>query len=94
MIQFIKNEYAAEIILVTSVCFESPAENAAINTFYQKLAELSEMLSLPLAKVHDHWQEKLQKGISYDSIVKNDYVHPTEAGYQLMAEAIWSVFKS
>ncbi|MBT4290471.1 MAG: hypothetical protein HOD92_24350 [Deltaproteobacteria bacterium] len=93
MIQWIQNEFAAEIILVTSVCFKAPGENAAINIFYQKLEELSEKYSLPLAKVHYHWQTELQKGTPYDSIVKNDYVHPTEAGYQLMAEAIWSVFK-
>lgn len=94
IIQLIKKEYSAEIILVTSVCFITPGDNAAINTFYQKLAELAEDYGLPLVKVHDYWQLKLDQGIPYDSIVKNDFVHPTEAGYQLMAEAIMQVFES
>jgi acyl-CoA thioesterase I len=94
MVHLIQEKYSAEIILVTSVCFVTPGDNAAINTFYQKLAELSEDYGLPLVKVHEYWRSKLDKGTPYDSIVKNDYVHPTEAGYQLMAEAIMQVFES
>jgi acyl-CoA thioesterase I len=94
MIHLIREKYSAEIILVTSVCFVTPGDNAAIKTFYQKLAELADEYALPLVKVHDYWQLKLDQGTPYNSIVKNDYVHPTEAGYQLMAEALMQVFES
>lgn len=92
MIQSIREKPTIEIILVSSVCFNSPRENADINPYYDKLDILSKTYSLPFAKVHEYWRTSIDGGTPYNSIVMDDMVHPTEKGYQLMAEAIMKLF--
>ena len=92
MIKTIREKSTIEIILVSSVCFNSPRKNADISPYYDKLNILSKTYALPFAKVHEYWRTNIDGGTSYNSIVMDDTVHPTEKGYRLMAEAIMKLF--
>jgi lysophospholipase L1-like esterase len=46
----------------------------------------------PLPLVHAYWKEKIAAGVDFRSLVQYDLVHPTVAGYRLMAEAIMKLF--
>jgi lysophospholipase L1-like esterase len=92
MIQTIREKPTIEIILVSSVCFNSPRENADINPYYDKLDILSKTYFLSFAKVHEYWRTNIDGGTPYNNIVMDDMVHPTEKGYELMAEAIMKLF--
>jgi lysophospholipase L1-like esterase len=92
MIERIRSATGADIILVTSVCLNDEREDRFIDQYYDKLEKLSEEYGLPLAAVHKYWKEKIREGTEFRRLVQYDLVHPTEAGYKLMAEAVMKVF--
>jgi lysophospholipase L1-like esterase len=92
IIEQIKNETQAEIVLITSICLGNTSENEAANRFYKKLDDLSKENGLPIARVHEYWKRRIQEGTEFRKLVQFDLVHPTVEGYRLMAEAIGEVF--
>jgi lysophospholipase L1-like esterase len=54
---------------------------------------MAEKFGLPVARVHEHWRRQVQSGaVDFQELVQFDGVHPTVAGYRLMAEAVMEVF--
>lgn len=92
IVEQIRNETQAEIVLVTSVCLGNTSENEAANRFYSKLDDLSRENGLPIARVHEYWKRRIQEGTEFRKLVQFDLVHPTVEGYRLMAEAVGEVF--
>lgn len=82
----------ADIVLVTSGHIGDHEENHFAEEFYEQLETLGESNGLPVARVHEYWREKIAAGIDYRSLVQFDLVHPTVAGYRIMAEAIMRLF--
>ena len=82
----------ADIILVTSGHIGDHDENHFAEEYYAQLESLGETNGLPVARVHAYWKEKISEGIDFRSLVQYDQVHPTVAGYRLMAEAIMQLF--
>ena len=83
---------AADIVLVTSGHLGDDGENDYVEEYYRQLEELGEAFGLPVARVHAYWKEKIDEGVDFRSLVQYDLVHPTVAGYRLMAEAIMQLF--
>ena len=92
IIEQIMNDTQAEIVLVTSICLGNTSENEAANKFYRELDERARENGLPIARVHEYWKRKIQEGTEFRKLVQFDLVHPTVAGYRLMAEAVMEVF--
>ncbi len=92
IIDRIRENTDAEIILLTSVHLGESRDNATAAPFYAKIEELAAENSLPVARVHEYWRKKIQEGVEFRSLVQFDMVHPTVEGYRLMAEAIMEVF--
>lgn len=92
IVERIRDGTQAEIVLVTSVCLGNTSENEAANRFYAKLDDLSGENGLPIARVHEYWERKIQEGTEFRKLVQFDLVHPTVEGYRLMAEAVGEVF--
>jgi len=82
----------AEVILVTSVHLLDSAEFALAKRFYDCLEKLANEYDLPIARVHEWWKKKIDEGEDFAHLVQYDGVHPTERGYELMAEAIAALF--
>ncbi len=92
IIDRIREDTNAEIILITSVHLADARDNAIAEPFYAKIEELAAENSLPIARVHEYWRKKIAEGVEFGSLVQFDRVHPTVEGYRLMAEAIMEVF--
>lgn len=82
----------AEIVLVTAGHVGDFGERHFAEEFYAQLEQLGEANGLPVARVHEHWKQKLRDGVDFRSLVQYDMVHPTVAGYRIMAEAILQLF--
>jgi lysophospholipase L1-like esterase len=82
----------ADIVLVTSGHIGDHGENHFAEEYYEQLESLGETNGLPVARVHAYWKEKIAAGVDFHSLVQYDLVHPTVAGYRLMAEAIMKLF--
>jgi acyl-CoA thioesterase-1 len=92
IIEKIRKAGDAEIILVTSGHLGDHGENDFVEEYYRQLEELGDTYGLPVARVHAYWKEKIDAGVDFRSLVQYDLVHPTVAGYRLMAEAIMKLF--
>jgi acyl-CoA thioesterase-1 len=93
IIEQVKENNQAEILLVTSVYFCMYEQyNQQIAMFYSILNECARIYDISVANVHEYWKMKIQSGMDCFSLVQPDGVHPTEIGYQLMAEAIIPFF--
>ncbi|HSV96671.1 MAG TPA: SGNH/GDSL hydrolase family protein [Spirochaetota bacterium] len=92
IIDRIRENTDAEIILLTSVHLGESRDNAIAAPFYAKIEELAAENSLPIARVHEYWRRKILEGVDFRTLVQFDQVHPTTEGYRLMAEAIMDVF--
>ncbi len=83
----IREQTSAEILLMTSSALEGH-DWLMTEKYYIALEEVADEESVPLAKVHTYWEQKISEGTDFRSLVQHDLVHPTEEGYQLMAEAV------
>ncbi len=88
----IRENSNAEIALVTSVALLNQEENIIAEEFYDEILECGERYNLPVAAVHEYWKEKISSGIRQSLLVQSDGIHPTEKGYELMAEAVFKLF--
>jgi lysophospholipase L1-like esterase len=88
----IKDRLNSEIALLTSVAIQDKSMNKVANDFYKKISESGEKYNLPVITVHKYWEQKIAEGIKHSLLVQYDGVHPTEKGYELMAEAVFELF--
>jgi lysophospholipase L1-like esterase len=88
----IKDSLDAEIALLTSVAIHDSSMNKIANEFYMKISKSGEKYNLPVISVHKYWEKKISSGIKHSQLVQYDGVHPTEKGYELMAEAVFELF--
>lgn len=87
IIKRIKEKSNAEILLLTSSALQDRSREI-INTYYQALTDAAEEEHVQIALVHKYWELKIKEGVEFSTLVQSDYVHPSEAGYRLMAETI------
>jgi acyl-CoA thioesterase I len=82
-----------DIILITSGYLGENSDNLHMEEYYQQLESLGEEYGLSIARTHEYWKMKVKTGIELNSLVQYDNVHPTVAGYRLMAEAVMQLFE-
>jgi hypothetical protein len=92
IIDILKAQTSAEIILVTSVFMANNEEMDFVEPFYVAMISLAEFNQIPVARFHRLMQEKITLGLSFESLVLDDMVQPYEKGYNLMAETIMQLF--
>ena len=88
IVEKIRSDTDSEILLITSVSLGTRREEELVYGFYQRLVDVSETEGVPVALVHEYWKRRISEGIDFNTLVQADQVHPTEAGYRLMAEAV------
>jgi lysophospholipase L1-like esterase len=88
----IKNRLNSEIVLLTSVAIQDNNMNKVANKFYMKISESGKKYNLPVIYVHEYWEKRISSGVKHSQLVQYDGVHPTEKGYELMAEAVFELF--
>jgi acyl-CoA thioesterase-1 len=88
IVERIKADTEAEILLITSVPIMYEASDAMAERFYAILADIAEEEDVSIAMVHSYWKKKVSEGIDFRGLVQGDMVHPNVEGYRLMAEAI------
>jgi acyl-CoA thioesterase-1 len=88
IIDRIRQESSAEVLLLTSTLPVDASELDVVAPFYAELKHIACDKACGLAAVDEHWRDAIVGGTPHDSLVLFDRVHPSEAGYQLMAEAV------
>ncbi len=89
----IKDRDSTEIALLTSVALLNHAENKFAQEYYKKISESGLKYNIPVVKVHEYWETKINSGIKHTLLVQLDGIHPTESGYKFMAEAVFDLFR-
>jgi len=93
LITTIQENISSEILLITSTYLNNPKEYFTVKQFYLQLEIVAREYNLPIIKVHEYWEEQIKnKKNDFYNLVQGDLVHPTENGYELMAEAIFKIF--
>lgn len=92
MIDSIRTDTEAEIVLITSVYLDNEIEYEQALKFYSALEVLAEKNNVSIARVHSYWEKKVREGTNFRSLVQWDLVHPRVEGYRLMAEAVMELF--
>ena len=93
MIDKIKDKGDTDIVLITSGYIGDNDDNLHVEGYYHQLELLGQEYGIPVAQTHEHWKKEIRNGTLFRSLVQHDYVHPTEEGYRLMAEAIMNLFE-
>jgi lysophospholipase L1-like esterase len=88
----IKDRLNSEIVLLTSVAIQDSSMKKAANEFYMRISKSGKKYDLPVVSVHEYWEKKISSGIKHSLLVQYDGVHPTDKGYELMAEAVFELF--
>lgn len=89
IIDQIRADTDAEILLLTSVPIMHASEDLVAEAFYDRIEALAREEGLPVARVHAHWKKKVSAGIFFASLVQGDGVHPNIEGHRIMAEAVF-----
>ena len=93
IIHEIRDDCDAKIVLITSGYVGNSRETHFVGEFYRQLEILGEENGLPVARVHAYWKKRIDEGVEFRTLVQGDLVHPTVAGYRLMAEAVMQLFE-
>lgn len=88
----LQNETSAEILLLTSPLIYNQKMMKLAEPYYDRIITLGSECSIPVALVHEYWEQKIADGTDHASLVQSDMAHPTETGYRLMAEAVMRHF--
>jgi len=88
IIERIRHESSAEVLLLTSTLPADMTELDTVESFYAELKQIASEKACACATVDEHWRKAIDGGFSHDELVLHDRVHPSEAGYKLMADAV------
>ena len=88
IVERIRQESSAEVLLLTSTLPADDSELDVVAPFYAVLKDIAREKGCGVALVDEHWADAIAGGTPHDSLVLYDRVHPSEAGYLLMAEAV------
>jgi len=88
IIERIRQESSAEVLLLTSTLPADASELDVVAQFYAVLKDIAREKECGVALVDELWRDAIAAGTLHDSLVLYDRVHPSEAGYRLMAEAV------
>lgn len=88
IIERIRQKSSAEVLLLTSTLPADDSELDVVAPFYAVLKEIAREKGCGVALVDELWRAAIVAGTPHDSLVLYDRVHPSEAGYRLMAEAV------
>jgi acyl-CoA thioesterase I len=88
----IRDKTSADIVLITSTYLGFVQGGDLADIFYNVLEKISERNTIPIVKVHEYWKKNIPDKNHYINYVQDDLLHPNEAGYRLMADAIMEIF--
>ena len=88
IIERIRQESSAEVLLLTSTLPADPLSLMWLLRFTLSLERHCAREGVWHCPVDEHWRDAIAGGCDHEQLVLHDRVHPSEAGYRLMAEAV------
>ncbi len=92
IIDRINGAIKTDIVLITSIYLGFGYGGDVADIFYNVLDKIAERQKIPIAKVHEYWKKNIPDKVHFQKYVHDDFMHPNEDGYRLMAEAIMEIF--
>ncbi len=84
----IRSASPAEVLLLTSIAPGNGHDDLQAEEFYARIERVAAGKTVPVARVHAWWKQRIAEGVPHEHILQADQVHPTVEGYRLMAEAV------
>lgn len=92
IIMRLKEETAAEIVLVTSMLPRDFNAQEALLRYYDIIRHYAKECNVGLIQLDAVWRRALRGERDFDSLVLPDGIHPSEEGYRVIAEEFMKLF--
>lgn len=87
-------EAGSQVILTTSCPVSDPGFMKMVNPFYAAISDVANKQSVPLADLNKFWKNsELNLSCPPSKLYQFDGVHPTDAGHEVMAAGLLSLFR-
>jgi lysophospholipase L1-like esterase len=94
MVDIIKENGCARIILVSSEVIPEPQAELQVQPYWEKMRQVAEEAGIVYADANGHWQSLLDSGIDQWTLIIPGDMHPNEEGHRVIADAVFEAMEN
>jgi len=92
MVRRIRAGPNSEVLLLSSQPLQTPPYDRMVRDYYQAVERVAREMDVGFVDVYGAWMRRVLSGTSLGSLILSGLDHPNEAGYQIIAEELMSLF--